>query len=312
MGKQKIIIAGAGVMGASMAQIYAQFGYNVTLYDLFPEAIVKGKDLIALNQESNVATGKMTAEQSSDLLARIGYTSDMDCFADADHVVEAIFERMDIKHDFWSKASAVVPKDAILASNTSGLSITEMAKSVVLPERFCGMHWINPPHLIPLVEIIRGEKTNDATVKAVYDYAVSVGKKPTHVNDAPGFVLNRLQFAILREAMHIVESGIASIEDVDNTFKFGMGMRYAAVGPFEIADLGGLDTFYNIAAYLFPDLSDRKDVTPMLADLFKDGNYGVKSGKGYYDYSGGKDKDAIRHRDKMFIKLSRCLYSESE
>jgi len=312
MGKQKIIIAGAGVMGASMAQIYAQFGYNVTLYDLFPEAIVKGKDLIALNQESNVATGKMTAEQSRDLLARIGYTSDMDCFADADHVVEAIFERMDIKHDFWSKASAVVPKDAILASNTSGLSITEMAKSVVLPERFCGMHWINPPHLIPLVEIIRGEKTNDATVKAVYDYAVSVGKKPTHVNDAPGFVLNRLQFAILREAMHIVESGIASIEDVDNTFKFGMGMRYAAVGPFEIADLGGLDTFYNIAAYLFPDLSDRKDVTPMLADLFKDGNYGVKSGKGYYDYSGGKDKDAIRHRDKMFIKLSRCLYSESE
>ena len=312
MGKQKIIIAGAGVMGASMAQIYAQYGYNVTLYDLFPEAINKGKDLIALNQESNVATGKMTAEQSGELLSRIGYTSDIDCFADADHVVEAIFERIDIKHDFWSKASAVVPKDAILASNTSGLSITEMAKSVVLPERFCGMHWINPPHLIPLVEIIRGEKTNDATVKAVYDYAVSVGKKPTQVNDAPGFVLNRLQFAILREAMHIVESGIASIEDVDNTFKFGMGMRYAAVGPFEIADLGGLDTFYNIAAYLFPDLSDRKDVTPMLADLFKDGNYGVKSGKGYYDYSNGKDKDAIRHRDKMFIKLSKCLYSGEE
>jgi len=312
MSNQKIVIAGAGVMGASMAQIYAQYGYNVTVYDLFPEAIRKGKDLIDLNQESNVVTGKLSAEESRDLLARISYTSDLDCFKVADHVVEAIFERMDIKHDFWSKVSAIVPKEAVLASNTSGLSITEMAKAVEHPERFCGMHWINPPHLVPLLEVIRGEKTNDATAKAVYDYALSVGKKPTRVNDAPGFVLNRLQFAILREAMYIVENGIASIEDVDNTFKFGMGMRYAAVGPFEIADLGGLDTFYNIACYLNKDLSDRKTVDDLLANLFNEGSYGVKSGKGYYDYSNGKDKDAIRRRDKMFIKLAKCLYSDDE
>jgi len=312
MSKQRIIIAGADVMGASMDQIYAQYGYSVTIYDLFPEAIQKGKDLISLNQESSVSTGKLTADESKALVGRISFSTEIDCFKDGDYVIECIFERMDIKNDFWSKASAVAPKDAILTTNTSGLSITEMAKAVVHPERFCGMHWINPPHLVPLVEVIKGEKTSDETMKAVTDNALSVGKMPTHVNDAPGFVLNRLQFAILRESMYIVENGIASIEDVDNTFKFGMGMRYAAVGPFEIADLGGLDTFHNIASYLFEDLSDRKDVNPMLADLFKDGNYGVKSGKGYYDYSDGKDKDAIRRRDKMFIKLSKCLYGEEE
>jgi len=312
MAKQKIIIAGAGVMGASMAQIYAQYGYDVTIYDVFPEGLSKGEALIALNQETAVATGKLTAGQSSDLLARISFTGDLECFKEGEYVVECIFERMDIKHDFWAKASAIAPKDAVLTSNTSGLSLTEMAKAVELPERFCGMHWVNPPHIVPLVEVIRGEKTNDATVDAVYANALSVGKKPIKVKDAPGFVLNRLQFAVLREAMHIVENGIASIEDVDNTLKYGLGMRYAAIGPFETADLGGLDTFYNIASYLFADLSDRKDVNDMLADLFKAESYGVKSCKGFYDYSDGKDKEAIRRRDTMFLKLAECLYSEGK
>ena len=309
MAKQRIVIAGAGVMGASMAQIYAQYGYTVKIYDVFPEGLEKGKALIALNQETAVAEGKLTAEQSAELQSRISFTGEIDCFKDGDYVVECIFERMDIKHEFWAKASAIAPKDAILTSNTSGLSLTEMAKAVVLPERFCGMHWVNPPHIVPLVEVIQAEKTSDATVDAVYANALSVGKKPIKVKDALGFVLNRLQFAILREAMYIVESGIASIEDVDNSFKYGLGMRYAAIGPFETADLGGLDTFYNIASYLFADLSDRKDVNPMLADLFNAGSYGVKSCKGYYDYSDGKDKEAIRRRDKMFLKLKECLYT---
>jgi 3-hydroxybutyryl-CoA dehydrogenase len=312
MAKQNVVIAGAGVMGASMAQTYAQYGYSVTIYDLFPDGLRKGQDLIALNQETSVATGKLTAGESKELLSRIGFTSEMDCFKNADYVVECIFERMDIKHDFWAKASALAPKDAILTSNTSGLSLTEMAKAVELPERFCGMHWINPPHIIPLVEVIKGDKTSDATVDAVYQNALSVGKKPIKVKDAPGFVLNRLQFAVLREAMHIVENGISSIEDVDNTLKYGLGMRYAAIGPFETADLGGLDTFFNIASYLFADLSDRKDVNDMLANLFKAESYGVKSGKGFYDYSDGKDKEAIRRRDRMFLKLSECLFSDEE
>lgn len=300
-------------MGASIAQIYAQYGHTVVLYDLFPEAIQKGKDLIAINQETSLAAGNLTKRQSEELLARISCSTDMDCFKNADFVIEAIVERMNIKHDFWSKVSALVREDAILTSNTSGLSLTEIAKAVLLPERFCGMHWVNPPHIVPLVEVIKGDKTSDATAQAVYDYALSIGRKPVMVKkDAHGFVLNRLQFAILRESMHIVESGIASAEDVDNVFKYGLGMRYAAIGPFETADLGGLDTFYNIASYLFADLSDRKTVPPMLADLFNEGSYGVKTCKGFYDYSDGKDREAIRRRDKMFLKLAKCLYTEEE
>jgi len=309
---QRIVIAGAGVMGASMAQIYAEYGYGVVLYDVFPEGLKKGKDLITINQETSVAEGKLTGEESKALVERISFTDQLDCFKDADYVVECIFERMDIKHDFWTKASAVAPKETILTTNTSGLSISEIQKAVASPERFCGMHWINPPHIVPLVEVIKGEKTSDATVEAVYKNALAVGKKPITVKDAPGFVLNRLQFAVLRESMHIVESGIASIEDVDNTLKYGLGMRYAAIGPFETADLGGLDTFYNIASYLFADLADRKDPNSMLADLFKGENYGVKSGKGFYDYSNGKDKEAIRRRDKMFLKIAECLYSDED
>ena len=173
------------------------------------------------------------------------------------------------------------------------------------------MHWVNPPHIVPLVEVIKGDKTSDATASLVFENALAIGKKPIMVKkDAQGFVLNRLQFAVLREAMHIVESGIASIEDVDNTFKYGLGMRYAAIGPFETADLGGLNTFYNISSYLFADLSDRKTVNDMLTKLFQAESYGVKSGQGFYDYSGGKDQEAIRRRDRMFIKIAKCLYED--
>ncbi|MEL7624502.1 MAG: 3-hydroxyacyl-CoA dehydrogenase family protein [Clostridiales bacterium] len=313
MATQNIVIAGAGIMGASIAQIYAQYGHNVVLYDLFPEGIQKGKDLIAINQETSITTGELTKEQSAQLVSHISYATEMDCFKGADFVIEAIMERINVKHEFWSKASALVKETAILTSNTSGLSLTEIAKAVVLPERFCGMHWVNPPHIVPLVEVIRGDKTSEFTAKAVYNNALSIGKKPIMVKkDAQGFVLNRLQFAILRESMHIVESGIASVEDVDNVFKYGLGMRYAAIGPFETADLGGLDTFYNIASYLFADLSDRKTVTDMLTKLYEENSYGVKSGKGFYDYSNGKDQDTIRRRDKMFLKLTKCLYGEEE
>ncbi|MDL2293062.1 3-hydroxyacyl-CoA dehydrogenase family protein [Ruminococcaceae bacterium OttesenSCG-928-D13] len=309
MAKQIIAIAGAGTMGASIAQVYAQCGHEVVLYDLFPLGLGKGKDLITLNQETAVAEGKLTAAQSAELLGRIHFTTELADFARADFVIEAILERMDVKHAFWAEASSLVRADAILTSNTSGLSLSEIATAVIRPERFCGMHWINPPHIVPLVEVIKGDKTSDETAQAVYESALAAGKKPVMVQkDAKGFVLNRLQFAVLREAMHIVENGIASPEDVDNVFKYGLGMRYAAIGPFETADLGGLDVFYNIASYLLADLSDEKAVPELLAARYQAGDYGVKSGRGFYDYSDGKDEAAIRRRDKMFLKLAECLY----
>lgn len=306
-----MVIAGAGLMGASMAQVFAKYGYTITLYDIFEAGIEKGKELIRINQAASIEAGDLTAKESAAILSRISYSMDMECFRGADYVIEAIVEKIDVKKKFWSAVSEVVPEDAVLTSNTSGLSITAIAEAVKRPERFAGMHWVNPPHLIPLVEVIAGDKTAEETLIIVKDVAESIHKKPVLVKkDAPGFVLNRLQFSVLREALNIVENGIASIEDVDNVMKYGLGMRYAGIGPFETVDLGGLDTFYNVASYLFRDLSDTKEVTGLLAELHQNGDYGTKTGKGFYDYSGDKAEKAIDKRDKTFIKLAKCLYSD--
>lgn len=308
---KNVVIAGAGVMGSSMAQNFAQYGYKVSLYDLKDEFLERSKNLIEINQKTSVEKGILTQSESAELLNNIKFTCEKDCFKEADLVVEAIIENIDIKHSFWKEVSEAAPKQAILTTNTSGLSITKIAEAVELPERFCGMHWINPPHIIPLIEVINGDKTAPETSKLVYDISNHIGKKPIMINkDAAGFVLNRFQFAILREAMHIIEQGIASKEDIDNVFKYGLGIRYACLGPLEIADLGGLDTFYNISSYLFKDLSDTKDVSSILSELAKNGEYGVKSGKGFYDYSNGRDKEVIKKRDEDFYKISECLFGE--
>ena len=306
---KRIVIAGAGTMGSSMGETFAKYGYDVTLYDIFPSALEKAGNLIRLNQETEVAEHVVTPEESAALLERIRYSEDKACFEGADLVVEAILEKLDVKHAFWAELSALVPEDAILASNTSGLSITAIAEVVKRPERFGGMHWINPPHLIPLIEVIQGKKTDDETAAAIRDMALAVEKKPVIVQDAPGFALNRIQLAVLRECLHIVEQGIATPEAVDDVMKYGLGMRYACLGPFEVCDLDGLGIFYNIASYLFEDLADEKAPFGMLADRFEKGQYGVKTAAGFYDYAGGKDAEKIKYRDRMFTKISKCLFN---
>jgi 3-hydroxybutyryl-CoA dehydrogenase len=310
---KKVAIAGAGIMGSSIAQIFARNDVKVTLYDIEAGFLERSKNLIDLNQKAWVEAGELTQAESSRLQSLIEHTLDIDELKDADLVIEAIVEQLEAKHVLWAKISGLVSDEAILTSNTSGLSISAIAQAVRLPERFCGMHWINPPHIIPLVEVICGEKTAKETADTVFCIAESLGKKPIMVKkDAPGFALNRIQFAVLREAMHIVESGIADREDVDKVLKYGLGMRYACLGPFEVADLGGLDTFYRISDYLFKDLSAATDVPAMLKDLVDSGAWGVKSGKGFYDYSDGRGDEVISKRDSDFIKIANCLYREPE
>jgi len=308
---KKIVIAGAGLMGASMAQIFARWDYFVTLYDIVPEAIDRGRELVAINQRALIEQGDVSAGQSRETLSRMVYTMEMDAFKEVDFVIEAVVEDMGVKLDFWKKVSLAVPDDAILTTNTSGLSVTEIAKAVHKPERFCGMHWVNPPHIVPLVEVIGGPDTDEQTIETVRAVAVSVHKRPVTVHGDPrGFLLNRLQFAVLREALHIVESGYASIRDVDDVMKYGLGMRYSCIGPFETADLGGIDTFARVGSYLFADLSDAKELPKLLADLYSDGAFGTKSGRGFYDYSDGGAERAIEKRDKDFLKVSKCLYGD--
>lgn len=303
-----VVVAGAGTMGASLAQIFAQRGLRVTLWNRSPDGLDRARALIESNQAALVGAGRLSAGESAALLGRITAGTDEACFAGADFIIESIAENLEVKQAFFRRISAAARPDCVIATNTSGLSVTALGTAVEKPARFAGMHWINPPHLIPLVEVISGEATAPETADLVYDLALRLGKKPIRAKDVPGFVLNRLQFAVFREALSLVESGAAGIEDVDGAMKYGLGLRYACLGPFETVDLGGIDVFYKIASYLFSDLEDRKDVPDLLKSLCDSGHLGVKSGSGFYDYSGGKAGQAVRERDRKIIRVADALF----
>lgn len=306
---RKIGIAGAGLMGASMSQIFAKFGYDVTVYDAFPAALEKGRALVEVNQKTQVESGEATAAAAEAILAALKFTDKMEELSDCDIIIESIIENLEIKQDFWAKLSRIVRPDCILTTNTSGISINAIAKDILGKHRFLGMHWMNPAHLIPCIEIIRGDETDDQSTEAVIALAHAVGKKTTVCKkDVPGFILNRLQLAILRESIALVEQGIANVEDVDACMKYGLGFRYAAFGPFEVVDFGGIDTFHHIASYLNKELCRETDVQKFLDDHYKAGEFGVKSGKGFYDYSDGKDKAALNDRDEKFMRIYKALY----
>lgn len=305
---KKIVIAGAGTMGLAAAQIMAEYGYDTVLYNHREPTLEKAKGTIQLNQENLVSAGKKTQAEIEATLSRITYTTSMDCFKDADLVNESIVENMEIKHEFWKKVSDIAKPDCILTTDTSGMSITEIAKAVSNPERFAGMHWLNPPHLIPVIEIIKGDLTSDETADLVYKVSEFVGKVPVICKkDVPGFITNRMQFAMMRECFHIVNEGIASAEDVDKTMKYGFGFRWAFIGPFQTSDFGGVDTFYRIASYLLKELSTMQEPPQMMKELFESGAMGVKAGKGWYDYSNGKDVMMTKYRDECFIKHADFL-----
>jgi 3-hydroxybutyryl-CoA dehydrogenase len=307
----KVLLAGAGVMGSSFAQIFAKAGYDVVLYDIAEASLEKAKKLISVNLATQVEQGRFSQEEADAILGRIVMTTGKESFPEIDFALEATVEKMEIKHAFFRELSEAAKPEAILCTNTSGMSITEIAKAVKDPARFAGMHWVNPPHLIPLVEVIAGEKTDEAALNTVYDVALSLGQKPVRVyKDPTGFILNRLQYALLREACHCVEMGYASMEDVDKVVKYGLGMRYACIGPFETVDFGGVHIFNAVGSYMFDALCNDGGVPPILKETFEKGRYGVSAGAGFYDYSDGKDVEALRERDRKFIAVADALFGK--
>ena len=309
--KKNVAVLGAGVMGTGIAQLFASKGYPVTIIYVYDD-IVRAKPLETMQENLKILCDNdvMREDEIPSILENVTCTEDMEAAAkSADIIFECIVEDLATKQEYFKKLDEICAPETILATNTSVISVTEIAEKSIHKERIIGTHFWKPAYIIPLVEVVKTEHVSEKVVNETFSLLQEAGKKPVIVQDAPGFALNRIQLAVLRECLHIVEQGIATPEAVDDVMKYGLGMRYACLGPFEVCDLGGLDIFYNIASYLFEDLADEKAPFGMLADRFEKGQYGVKTAAGFYDYAGGKDAEKIKYRDRMFTKISKCLFN---
>lgn len=306
---RRIVVAGAGTMGVVLARLFAQSGYDVTLWNRRQVSLDKAVEKITGDLGLLAEKGRLN-ETPAEVLARIQYSTDFNVYNTADFVVENIAEDLSVKHEFFQKISALVPPDAILATNTSGLRVTDVAQAVQDPGRFCGMHFWNPPDLLPLVEVTKGEGTRQETAQAVYDLAAALDKRPVIVKkDILGILGNRLQYAVLREALHILALGAAGPEEIDAAMKYGPGFRYSMLGPFETGDLGGLDILRAVSGYLFPDLGTEQ-ASEVLATLTDQNRLGVKTGAGFYDYAPGEGEAKVRWRNEMLEKQWDLLKGE--
>ncbi len=306
----KVAVVGAGTMGHGIAQVFAQAGCTVKLIDINERVLEEAMVKIRANLEFFVENHLITPEESARVLSRIQTSVNLEsAVRDVEYVTEAVPEEMDLKQQIFRKLDSNTPDQAILASNTSGLSITEIANATEKPERVIGTNWWNPPHIIPLVEMMKGEKTTDETVQRTKEVLTKIGKKPILIlKPVPGFVGNRLQIALFREALNLLESGVASAEDIDTAVSYGPGFRYPVLGPFQVADFGGLDVFYHLSGDLYKDLDCSKKPQEVLTRLIEEGKLGFKSGEGFYTYKDKDPNEVLKNRDRRLLRILRaCL-----
>ena len=278
----KVAVVGAGTMGNGIAHVFAQHGWDVVLVDTSQEALERAIKTIATNIEKLVKKGVGSGESGAGTLARIKPSTSLDAAKGAEIVVEAVSENPDIKFDILEELDRLAPTGAILASNTSSISITEIAKQTRRPERVIGMHFMNPVPLMPLVEIVRGRVTGDEVVAKTVEITKQLEKTPVVVNDAPGFVSNRVLMPMINEAIFCVDEGVATPEAVDQVMKLGMNHP---LGPLALADLIGLDVCLAIMKVLQDGLDVHKyRPAPLLEQMVAKGQLGRKSGQGFYAY----------------------------
>lgn len=280
---EKIFVIGAGTMGAGIVQAFAQKGYEVIVRDIKEEFVDRGISGINKGLSKLVAKGKVTEEYKEEVLSRISGTTDLALAEDCDLIIEAAVENMEIKKQIFSELDKICKPEAILATNTSSLSITEVAAATNRPDRVIGMHFFNPATIMKLVEVIRGMATSQETFDAVKEVSLAIGKEPVEVAEAPGFVVNRILIPMINEATGILAEGIASANDIDTSMKLGANHP---MGPLALGDLIGLDVCLAIMDVLYKETGDSKyRAHSLLRKYVRAGWLGRKSGRGFHDYN---------------------------
>lgn len=310
-----VLLVGAGIMGAGIALNFAQAGLTVRVVDVSTDSLKNCESQIGVNLDA-FQEFELLTEAKDTILDRISYSDADDLMTLAggcDYVVEAMPEVMELKRELFAKLDAL-PGGVVIGSNTSSLTVTKMADGMNTAERVVGLHYFNPAHIIPAVEIHRGESTDDTAVDITMNFMKRVGKKPVRVRkEVPGFIINRLTGAMEREIDYLLDEGIVSPEDLDIAVKASYGFRLACLGPMEAEDMIGLDTAARASGNIFPVLSNASDPSPGILEKVDRGELGIKSGKGWYDYS-DRSKEAVLdgNNRRLLRQLKLFLSAESD
>jgi 3-hydroxybutyryl-CoA dehydrogenase len=314
---RNISVIGAGIMGHGIGLTYALGGYKVALSARRETTLSNAIRHIRDDLKTFADSGLISQDMIEETLSRLTTTTNLEkAVKDADFVTETVAEDVEVKRKIFSNLDVFCPEHTIFASNTSSLVLRDFASQCSRKERILITHWFNPPHIVPVVEVVRGEETSDETMELVYALLKKVKKVPVKIlKEIPGFVVNRIQMGMIREVWSLWQQGIASPEDIDLAVKGSFGFRLAAIGPLATCDLGGLDLWYGIADRLFKVINDAHEPPEALKRMVEEaGELGLKTGKGFFDYNidyftKGQD-ESVKARDKQFIQLLKLLYSQ--
>jgi len=306
MSINKIAVIGAGLMGSAIAQVFAaKPDISVNIFSL----MLEDDPYAPIKRNINIMMGRdvMTQEEADGILSRIAFKETVkEAVSDADFIIECVSEVMDIKQDLFAEIEGYCREDAILATNTSVLKVTEVFSKCKIKDRVVGCHFWNPGHLIPLVEVVKTSGTSDASINATMELLRSIGKRPILCKkDVPGFIGNRLQFALWREAIHMIENDIADPQTIDDAVKFGPGLRWPILGPIEACDMIGMELSYNILKNLLPHLSDTHEPSPLIKEMLDRGDLGFKTGKGWQEWTPEQIEESTKRLREHLIDFSQ-------